>query len=118
MNFLPSKIKNKFVLLTMSLKLTIKVVAFFLGHPVFHSHCSSWNICSVQHQTPSRKSLSRKSHDGRHYFAKLSGLCGYLVTVAGFVAISAVIDKRFVDKIGDKIAILRKYYMSTKILFY
>ena len=33
-NFLPNKIKNKFVLLTMSLKLTIKVVAFFLGHPV------------------------------------------------------------------------------------
>ena len=34
MNFLPSNIKIKFVLLTMSLKLTIKVVAFFLGHPV------------------------------------------------------------------------------------
>ena len=36
MNFLPSKLKNKFVLLTMSLKLTIKVVAFFLGHPVWN----------------------------------------------------------------------------------
>ena len=31
--------------------------------------------------------------------------------------ISAVVDKRFVDKIGDKTAILRKYDMSTKILF-
>ena len=30
---------------------------------------------------------------------------------------SAVVDKRFVDKIGDKTAILRKYDMSTKILF-
>ena len=33
-NCLPSKIKNKFVLLPMSLKLTIKVDAFFVGHPV------------------------------------------------------------------------------------
>ena len=41
MNFLPSKIKNKFVLLTMSLKLTIKVVAFFLGHPVY-AHQPKW----------------------------------------------------------------------------
>ena len=30
---------------------------------------------------------------------------------------SAVIDTRFVNKIGDKTAILRKYDMSTKILF-
>ena len=30
---------------------------------------------------------------------------------------SAVVDKRFIDKIGDKTAILRKYDMSTKILF-
>ena len=30
---------------------------------------------------------------------------------------SAVVDKCFVDKIGDKTAILRKYDMSTKILF-
>ena len=30
---------------------------------------------------------------------------------------SAVVDKRFVNKIGDKTAILRKYDMSTKILF-
>ena len=29
-----SQIKNKFVLWTMSSKLTIKIVAFFLGHPV------------------------------------------------------------------------------------
>ena len=29
---------------------------------------------------------------------------------------SAVVDKRFVDKIGDKTAVLRKYDMSTKIL--
>ena len=29
---------------------------------------------------------------------------------------SAVVDKRFVNKIGDKTAILRKYDMSTKIL--
>ena len=35
MNFLPSKIKKTMRLLTMSLKLTIKVVAFFLGHPVY-----------------------------------------------------------------------------------
>ena len=35
MNFLPSKIKNKSVLLTMSSKLMIEVVAFFLGHPVY-----------------------------------------------------------------------------------
>ena len=34
-----------------------------------------------------------------------------------FVMISAVVDKRFVNKIGDKTAILRKYDMSTKILF-
>ena len=34
MNLLPGKIENKSVLLTMSLKLMIKVVAFFLGHPV------------------------------------------------------------------------------------
>ena len=52
-NFLPSKIKNKFVLLTRSLKLTIKVVAFFLGHPVYElvsvpneSSCSSGGIHS------------------------------------------------------------------------
>ena len=31
--------------------------------------------------------------------------------------ISAVVDKRFVDKIGDKTASLRKYDMLTKILF-
>ena len=31
--------------------------------------------------------------------------------------LSAVVDRRFVDKIGDKTAILRKYDMSTKILF-
>ena len=31
---------------------------------------------------------------------------------------NAVVDKRFIDKIGDKTAILRKYDMSTKILFY
>ena len=36
MNFLPSKIKNKSVLLMMSLKLIIEVVAFFLGHPVLY----------------------------------------------------------------------------------
>ena len=30
---------------------------------------------------------------------------------------SAVVDKPFVDKIGDKTAILRKYDISTKILF-
>ena len=33
------------------------------------------------------------------------------------ICISAVVDKRFVDKIGNKTAILRKYNMSTKILF-
>ena len=31
--------------------------------------------------------------------------------------ISAVVDKLFVDKISDKPAILRKYHLSTKILF-
>ena len=31
--------------------------------------------------------------------------------------INAVVDKGFVDKIGHKTAILRKYDMSTKILF-
>ena len=31
--------------------------------------------------------------------------------------VSAIIDKRFVNKISDKTAILRKYDMSTKILF-
>ena len=31
---------------------------------------------------------------------------------------SAVVDKRFVNKIGDKTAILKKYDMSTKILFW
>ena len=35
----------------------------------------------------------------------------------GWYARSAVVDKRFVDKIGDKTASLRKYNMSTKILF-
>ena len=30
---------------------------------------------------------------------------------------SAVVDKRFVNKIGDKTKILRKYDMSTNILF-
>ena len=30
---------------------------------------------------------------------------------------SAVVDERFVSKIGDKTAILRKYDMLTKILF-
>ena len=30
---------------------------------------------------------------------------------------SAVVDKHFVDKIGNKTAILRKYDMSTMILF-
>ena len=35
MNFLPGKIKKKSVLLTISLKLMIEVVAFFLGHPVY-----------------------------------------------------------------------------------
>ena len=34
-NFLPSKIENRSVLLTMSLKLMTKVVGFFLGHPVY-----------------------------------------------------------------------------------
>ena len=33
------------------------------------------------------------------------------------IAISAVVDKPFVDKIADKTAILRKYDISTKILF-
>ena len=33
--FLPGKIENNSVLLTMSLKIMIKVVAFFLGHPVY-----------------------------------------------------------------------------------
>ena len=32
-----------------------------------------------------------------------------------YISSSAVVDKRFVNKIGDKTAILRKY-MSTKIL--
>ena len=31
---------------------------------------------------------------------------------------AVVVDKRFVDKIGDKTAILRKYDMSTKIQFF
>ena len=31
--------------------------------------------------------------------------------------VSAVVDKRFVDKIGDKTAILRKYDMSARIMF-
>ena len=39
-NFLPSEIKNKSVLLTMSLKLMIEVVAFFLGHPVYTFQCA------------------------------------------------------------------------------
>ena len=30
---------------------------------------------------------------------------------------SAVVDKRFVNKLGDKTAILGEYDMSTKILF-
>ena len=34
-----------------------------------------------------------------------------------FVEVSAVVDKCFVDKIEDKTAILRRYDMSTKILF-
>ena len=34
MNVLPNKIKNNSVSSTMFMKLTIKVVAFFLGHPV------------------------------------------------------------------------------------
>ena len=34
-NFPHNKIKINSVLLMMSLKLTIKVVAFFLGHPVY-----------------------------------------------------------------------------------
>ena len=37
MNVLPSKIKNNSVSSTMFLKLTIKVVAFFLGHPVYYA---------------------------------------------------------------------------------
>ena len=36
MNVLPNKIKNNSVSSTMFLKLTIKVVAFFLGHPVYN----------------------------------------------------------------------------------
>ena len=36
-NFLPSNINNKSVLLKMFLKLMIEVVAFFLGHPVYAS---------------------------------------------------------------------------------
>ena len=35
MNVLPNNIKNNSVASTMFLKLTIKVVAFFLGHPVY-----------------------------------------------------------------------------------
>ena len=35
MNFPHNEIKINSVLLMMSLKLTIKVVAFFLGHPVY-----------------------------------------------------------------------------------
>ena len=35
MHVLPNKIKNNSVSSTMFLKLTIKVVAFFLGHPVY-----------------------------------------------------------------------------------
>ena len=31
--------------------------------------------------------------------------------------ISAVVDKRFVNKLGDKTAVLRKYDMLKKILF-
>ena len=34
-NVLPNKIKNNSVSSTMFMKLTIKVVAFFLGHPVY-----------------------------------------------------------------------------------
>ena len=53
MNFLPSEIKNKFVLLTMSLKLTIKVVAFFLGHPVLdffnHKNMPSAQIAEIRY---------------------------------------------------------------------
>ena len=33
------------------------------------------------------------------------------------MVISAVVDKCFVNNIGNKTAILRKYDMSTKILF-
>ena len=42
---------------------------------------------------------------------------GYHVVYKDGVNISVVVDKRFVDKIGDKTAILRKYDISRKILF-
>ena len=35
MNVLPIEIQNNSVSSTMSMKLTIKIVAFFLGHPVW-----------------------------------------------------------------------------------
>ena len=37
MNVLPNEIQNNSVSSTMFMKLTIKVVAFFLGHPVYQS---------------------------------------------------------------------------------
>ena len=40
-----------------------------------------------------------------------------LTLVNRFIAVSAVVEKHSVDKIGDKTAILRKYDMLTKILF-
>ena len=48
-----------------------------------------------------------------HCFMKRLLLCHS----TSIVTVSAVVDKRFVNKIGDKTAILRKYDMLTKILF-
>ena len=52
MNVLPNKIKNNSVSSAMFMKLTIKVVAFFLGHPVYSvlltNHPSKTNVCLSQ----------------------------------------------------------------------
>ena len=48
MNVLPNKIKNNPVSSTMLLKLTIKVVAFFLGHPVYNKYTQCTQSSIVQ----------------------------------------------------------------------
>ena len=58
MNVLPNEIQNNSVSSTMFMKLTIKVVAFFLGHPVY----MSLHTCIVLIQNVKTLSLSRPTH--------------------------------------------------------
>ena len=79
---------------------------FFLKQKVASEHqCpdEDWTEAGTRDHTQTHWRRQEATHPGIHYpqFPSLP--------------LSAVVDKRFINKIGDKTAILRKYDLSTKI---